>query len=392
MGKFIQFHILTNYGPSNLNRDNLGRPKTVVVGGVQRLRVSSQCLKRAWRTSEVFETETGIRTKEIGVKIKDALMTDLTLKQILDEADVSSAKKSAIAESEAKEFAWKIASVFVDKMKKDTKSDDEDEAEDKTSSKKDKKTTNVDKKTLKSEQVVFYYREEIANIDRLVQQLKNGNKKTLAEKDINELLVTKGASVDVGMFGRMMACSPKFSIEAAVQVAHAFTVHKAAVEDDYFVAVDDLNKHEEHSGSAHIGEAEFGAGLFYLYVCIDRVLLKENLGGNKDLAKKAISALVESAVTVSPSGKQNSFASRAYASYVLAEKGDKQPRSLAGAFLKPVSGDDLFDSAVNSLVNTRKAFNEVYGDNSDPKILNAVKGEGKLEDLKTYCTGGSGEL
>lgn len=386
MDKFIQLHILTNYGPSNLNRDDLGRPKTVVVGGVQRLRVSSQCLKRAWRTSEVFEAETGIRTKEMGVKIKDALMTDLTLKQILDEADVLSAKKSAITENEAKEFAWKIASVFVDKMKKDGTADDEEEAEDKTSSKK-KKKSNVDRETLKSEQMVFFYPEEIANIDRLIQGLKNGNKKTLAEKDVNDLLVTKGAGVDVGMFGRMMACSPKFNVEAAVQVAHAWTVHKAAVEDDWFTAVDDLNKHEEDAGAAHLGEAEFGAGLFYSYVCIDRALLKENLDDNEELAKKAISALIESAVTVSPCGKQNSFASRAYASYVLAEKGNKQPRSLAGAFLKPVNGEDIFDSAVNSLINTRKAFNAVYGDMSDSRILNAVKGEGALEDIKNYCIG-----
>lgn len=387
MAKFIQLHILTNYGPSNLNRDDLGRPKTAVIGGVQRLRVSSQCLKRAWRTSEVFELETCIRTKEIGVKIKDALIADLTLNQILKGANISSGKKSAISENEAKEFAWKIASVFVDKMKKDSKNDDEKETEDKTSEKKDKKKSNVDKKTLKSKQMVFYYWEEIANIDLLIQELKNGGKKTLTEKDINDLLVTKGAGVDVGMFGRMMACSSKFNVEAAVQVAHAFTVHKSAVEDDYFSAVDDLNKHEEHSGSGHIGEAEFGAGLFYLYVCIDSELLKENLGGNEELVQKAILALVESAVTVSPSGKQNSFASRAYASYVLAEKGDKQPRSLAGAFLKPVSGEDVFDNAVSSLINTRKAFNAVYGDKSEPKILNAVKGEGTLDDLKCYCAG-----
>lgn len=386
MDKFVQLHILTNYGPSNLNRDDLGRPKTVVVGGVQRLRVSSQCLKRAWRTSEVFEAETGIRTKEMGGKIKDALMTDLTLKQILDEADVLSAKKSTVTENEAKEFAWKIASIFVDKMKKDGKADDEEEAEDKTSSKKDKKKSNVDKKTLKSEQMVFFYPEEIANIDRLIQGLKNGNKKTLAEKDVNDLLVTKGAGVDVGMFGRMMACSPKFNVEAAVQVSHAFTVHKAAVEDDWFTAVDDLNKHEEDAGAAHLGEAEFGAGLFYSYVCIDRALLKENLDNNEELAKKAISALVESAVTVSPCGKQNSFASRAYASYVLAEKGNKQPRSLAGAFLKPVNGDDILDAAVNSLVNAREMFNKVYEDNSSaPKILDVVKGEGSLKELKNYC-------
>lgn len=189
MEKFIQLHIFTNYGPSNLNRDDLGRPKTVVIGGALRLRVSSQCLKHAWRTGEVFEIGTGIRTKEIGIKIKDALTTDLTLQQVLDGANISSTKKSTIADKDAQEFAWKIASVFVDKMKKDGKSDNDDgETEEKATSKKDKKKSNVDKITLKSEQMVFYYPEEIENIGRLIQKLKSSNKKDLSEKDVNDLL------------------------------------------------------------------------------------------------------------------------------------------------------------------------------------------------------------
>lgn len=386
MDKFIQLHILTNYGPSNLNRDDLGRPKTVVVGGAQRLRVSSQCLKRAWRTGEVFEIGTGIRTKEIGIKIKDALTTDLTLQQVLDGANISSTKKSTIADKDAQEFAWKIASVFVDKMKKDGKSDNDDgETEEKATSKKDKKKSNVDKITLKSEQMVFYYPEEIENIGRLIQKLKSSNKKDLSEKDVNDLLVTKGAGADVGMFGRMMACSPKFNVEAAVQVAHAFTVHKAAVEDDYFSAVDDLNKHEEHSGSGHIGEMEFGAGLFYLYVCIDRALLKENLGDNDELVKKAISALVESAVTVSPAGKQNSFASRAYASYVLAEKGDKQPRSLACAFLKPVGNQDIEGEAVSATREIKTKLNTVYQNSPQEYEVWVRESKGTIAELKKFC-------
>ncbi len=168
-------------------------------------------------------------------------------------------------------------------------------------------------------------------------------------------------------------------------MAHAFTVHKAAVEDDYFSAIDDLNNHEEHSGSGHIGEAEFGAGLFYLYVCIDRDLLKKNLGDNDTLVEKAIRALIESAATVSPTGKQNSFASRAYASYILAEKGDKQPRSLAGAFLRPINGEKILDDTIILLKQTRDMFNKVYKDETKPYELNAVKGEGTLGDLKNYC-------
>lgn len=347
MDKFVQLHILTNYGPSNLNRDDLGRPKTAVVGGVQRLRISSQCLKRAWRTSDVFEAtligQIGTRTKGMGKKI----FTDLV--------------SGGIKEKEAQEWAIKISGVFG-------------------------KNKVVDKKEqLEIEQLTHFSTEEIIDIEALVKNMIN-RKSGPSEEELKLLRKNHGAA-DIAMFGRMLAANPVFNAEAAVQVAHAFTVHKAAVEDDYFSAVDDLNKHEEHSGSGHIGEAEFGAGLFYLYVCIDRALLKENLGNNEELVEKAIFALVESAITVSPSGKQNSFASRAYASYVLAEKGDKQPRSLAGAFLKPVSGEDILDNAINALVNIRKAFNAVYGDKSEPKILNAVKGEGTLEGLKSYCIG-----
>src|SRR3989338_4904435 len=107
MGKFLQLHLLTNYGPANLNRDDLNRPKTAIVGGVHRLRVSSQCLKRAWRTSEVFEVATGIRTKEMGSKIFSALLMDMNLLDILEGKDSAMAKKSEISEKDAKEWAWK---------------------------------------------------------------------------------------------------------------------------------------------------------------------------------------------------------------------------------------------------------------------------------------------
>ncbi len=105
MGNFIQLHVLTNYGPSNLNRDDLGRPKTAVVGGVQRLRISSQSLKRAWRTSDIFEEalsgHIGTRTKEMGKKVYDDLL------------------KRGISEKNAKDWTIAIAGVF-GKCKKDS--------------------------------------------------------------------------------------------------------------------------------------------------------------------------------------------------------------------------------------------------------------------------------
>ena len=106
MSKFIQLHLLTNYAPANLNRDDLGRPKTAKMGGVDRLRISSQSLKRAWRTSEVFEEsrvgKLGVRTKKFGVKVYDYLL------------------KAKVPQSKAKEWSIEIASQF-GKPKKNTK-------------------------------------------------------------------------------------------------------------------------------------------------------------------------------------------------------------------------------------------------------------------------------
>ena len=184
----------------------------------------------------------------------------------------------------------------------------------------------------------------------------------------------------------MLASSPAFNTEAAAQVAHAITVHQAQVEDDYFTAVDDLNNGKDDLGAAHIGETGFGAGVFYLYVCINREQLEKNLG-DKALAHKALDALLHAVTKVSPTGKQNSFASRSYASYVLAERGDQQPRSLSLAFLKPVRGHDVLADAIKALVSKRENMDKVYGACADAvKMMNTESGEGSLVELVTFIT------
>lgn len=132
-----------------------------------------------------------------------------------------------------------------------------------------------------------------------------------------------------------------------------------------------------HEGNSQfgIGELGFGAGVFYLYICIDKEQLEKNLGGDSALAAKALSGLLNAVTKVSPTGKQNSFASRAYAGYVLAEKGDQQPRSLAQAFLKPVRGQDMMNSAVKELEDRRKKFGAVYGACSDQHIALNVEAD-----------------
>ena len=105
------------------------------------------------------------------------------------------------------------------------------------------------------------------------------------------------------------------------------------------------------------------------------------------MPSKSLSALVEAAAKVAPSGKQNSFASRARTSYMMAEKGSDQPRSLAVAFLKPVKGEDPLASAIKELEKRRENFDKVYGPCADGfKTMNAETGEGKLIDIIKYVT------
>lgn len=351
MSRFVQLHVLTSYPPSNLNRDDTGRPKTALMGDALRLRLSSQSQKRAWRTSDVFETTVaghlGVRTKMLGNEVFAAL------------------RKADVPEKKAREWSRAIASQF-GKLKSEKKTENDED--------------------LQIEQLAHISPEEKALVDALVQAC--ASRKTEPTADELNLLRKPRTAVDIAMFGRMLADAPAFNVEAAVQVAHAVTVHKAAIEDDWFSAVDDLNKGLEDKGAGHIGERGYGAGLFYLYVCIDRALLVENLGGDKALADRALDALVHAIAKVSPTGMQASFASRAHASYMLAEKGDQQPRSLVQAFLKPVRsyGDqDMLALSVDALAKRCENFDKVYGACADSRCsFNVETGEGTLAELVKF--------
>jgi len=376
MSEFIQLHILTSYPPSNLNRDDLGTPKTAMMGGARRLRVSSQSLKRAWRTSDAFQKafngHLGIRTKEMGWQVYLALKEGKKLVDVIRD-DGGDPVNQPVEEKDAVAWAQEIAGVF-GKLKVPKEKENEDPEKKK-------------KESLCVEQMVHFSPEEIAAIDDLIARLAASGEKPSGE-DL-DLLRNPSSAVDIAMFGRMLAANPAFNQEAAVQVAHAISVHRVAVEDDYFTAVDDLNRGEEDVGAGHVGQAEFAAGLFYAYLCINRDLLVENLGNDAALADRAIRALVEAAAKVGPKGKQNSFASRAYASYLLAERGREQPRSLSVAFLKPVSGDDYLGNAIQALTRTRKNMEEVYGACADAcQELNAVTGEGTLDEILRFVADG----
>tara|TARA_R110002050_G_scaffold92475_6_gene193568 strand:+ start:434 stop:1498 length:1065 start_codon:yes stop_codon:yes gene_type:complete len=354
MSQFLQLHILTSYPPSNLNRDDMGRPKTARMGGSERLRISSQSLKRHWRTSDLFEHSLdghiGTRTKNIGPSVYDVLVAN------------------GVTEKKAKEWAADIANVF-GKAKKEQ---------------------------LEIEQLVHVSQAEWKGVMALAKQL--AEEQRAPEKAELELLRKDRMDADIALFGRMLASKPDKNIEAACQVAHAISVHSVTIEDDYFTAVDDLNDGQDDLGAAHIGERGFAAALFYSYLCINVDQLVENLNGNKDLADKTLKALTEAAVKVSPTGYQNSFGSRAYASYVLAEQGEQQPRSLSVAFLKPVDGREqgMALDTIDALNKQIEIFDQVYEPCADTRYaLDAVTGQGSFKELLAFVSlnneTGSGE-
>lgn len=339
--QFLQLHFLTPYAPSNLNRDDLGRPKTAIFGGSQRLRVSSQSLKRAWRTSEVFESELaehlGTRTKRFGELVLPILQKGLDEKK-----------------------AGKLASVLAEQFGA------------------------VKDGGLRTEQLAHITPEEKKRLEKLAAKLAREDGRAPAQEELDSLVgVAKGAA-DIALFGRMLAAKTEFNVEAACQVAHAISIHKVAVEDDYFTAVDDLKTAEEDAGAGHVGTQEFASAVLYHYVCVDRGLLSENLGGDEVLVQKTLRALGEACLTVAPNGKQASFGSRSRAHFALVEKGASQPRSLAAAFLKPVTGDDLLGAGVKALQAARQKLDQVYGDGLPSESLDVGAGAGTKKALLDF--------
>ena len=349
MTTFIQLHLLTAYPAANLNRDDTGSPKTVVLGGATRLRISSQSLKRAWRTSELFEQalagNIGIRSGRIAREAAKILM------------------ESGIESKKAVDYVKNIAKCF-GKVKEDKKPKDD--------------LTNAE-----TEQLAHISPAEFDAVKALAHRLAEENRPATEEEAA--LLRRDRMAVDIAMFGRMLANKPEFNVEAACQVAHAFGVSETIVEDDFFTAVDDLrHASTEDAGAGHLGEAGFGSALFYTYICIDKDLLVKNLNGNEELANKTLRAFTEAALKVSPTGKQNSFASRSYASWTLAEKGTDQPRSLAAAYYNPINGTNQLEVAVKRITELRENMNKVYGQQTESTGFDVMNQKGSIKDVLDF--------
>lgn len=337
----IQLHILQNYAPSNLNRDDTGSPKDTMFGGVRRGRISSQCLKRSIRRSQIFadafagDDLLAVRTKRLPT------LVDSVLQQMGADTEARSAIVRRVPEigtesgkSERRPGAAKGAEAGAEPAKADKKTDSE---------------------RAETRQLIFVGGDEVkalsANLYRLYQELgdKEWNKRKIDEIT-NSLGATVPRSVDVAMFGRMTTSAAFEDVQAAVQVAHALSTNSLAQEFDYYTAVDDLSG---ESGAGMIGDVEFNSSTYYRYLNVHWDQLIQNLGNDREVARRAVTALVKAAALAQPSGKQNSFAAYNPPDFIMIEVAQSNlPISYANAFLKPIQpshSDTALERSVDAL-------------------------------------------
>lgn len=318
----IDIHVIQSVPPSNLNRDDTGSPKTAMYGGVRRARVSSQAWKRAARrdfSHYLDSDELGVRTKR-AVELLSERIIGLSA-----DNDVETASALAISALEAAGLKVKAA----------RKAKDGDQP--------------------LTEYLVFFSN---LQLDRLAEVAVGASGKidTRAAK----AALTKQHSVDVALFGRMVADDANLNVDAACQVAHAISTHAVATEFDYYTAVDDQNPVEE-TGAGMIGTIEFDSATLYRYATVNVDELHAHLGSSEATARAA-EAFVQSFVTSMPTGKQNTFANRTVPDGVVVMVHEDRPVNLVGAFEDAVPGHAGFvaESCV-ALAEYATAVAHAYG-------------------------------
>ena len=310
--RFLQIHSLHGYPAALLNRDEAGLAKRMTYGDSIRTRISSQCLKRHWRMAGGPHSFDGIDGAVAAVRSRETVTRRVI--EPLEEAGHDPGVVKAIEESFQSEIYGEKGTARGSRQP-----------------------------LLLGEPEIEYLAAEARRIADMSNNDPEAAKKASGEwakeakanmKALRESCKLPGG-LAAALFGRMVTSDPDANIDAAVHVAHAFTVHGEESESDYFTVFDDLKRIDEDAGAAHINETEITAGLFYGYVVLDRETILKNLGGDTDMAGEVAERFVHLVATVSPGAKLGATAPYGYASWMLVEAGDRQPRSLAEAFRDP---------------------------------------------------------
>ena len=323
----IEFHVLQSFPVTCLNRDDVGAPKTAVVGGVTRARVSSQCWKRQVRLAmSDLGLPMGTRTKLIGL---------LIAKKCLE---------LGATDGQAEACGKIIEGIFIKEKKeaKKAKRKEGDEQDEAAESDKDNDT------------LLFLSPNEVDIIATAFKENGFVSNAVITQKDVKkqgaELAKLVGPvekavnAVDIALFGRMVAKAADMNVEAAASFAHAISTHKVSNEVEFFTALDDL---AEEPGSAHMGSLEFNSATYYRYVSLDLGQLAQTLG--VDDLKQAIAAFTQALFVAVPNARQTtqSGASPWEFARVLVRKGQR----LQVPFEQPVKarGDGFLAPSVEAL-------------------------------------------
>ncbi len=311
---FVDFHILQDIPPANLNRDDSGSPKTAEYGGVTRLRVSSQAWKRATRRAfteldDISPTTLGVRTRRVTQSLTDALV------------------RNGVDQDAATPIAAKLLEQI--KIKPGKKEDES--------------------------AYLFFY--SVPQLDRISQEVARrpdlwADPQTLAKEIDIVAILDVNHSLDVALFGRMVADLADLNVDAACQVAHAIGTHQMTPQADYYTAVDDAQG-EDETGAGMIGTIEFGSSTVYRYASLSVPGLIDNMG-DPEKAIEGIGQFARAFVLSLPSGKQNTFAAHTRPSLIHVTVRQDQPVNFVSAFERPVQPDR--EGYISSSVRTLDSF------------------------------------
>jgi CRISPR system Cascade subunit CasC len=358
--RFIQVHTLHNYPAALLNRDDAGLAKRLPYGDKIRTRISSQCLKRHWRVADdAFGLKSlglpmAIRSRELPRHLREQMIQQ-GMHEALAQAAIEAMRNAGLLDKAGKNPTGEEAlstgqAVLLGQAERDYL----------VSKCVTLAREHAETKTLKA---------------AIAQMLKDEKKNIEAMK--------LGSGLESALFGRMVTSDVLASRDAAVYVAHAFTVHEAQVENDYFTVVDDLLRESGEQGSAGIFDTELASGLYYGYVVVDVPQLVANLEGaaiqdcfkvgpeRRELAAQVVQHLLHLIAKVSPGAKRGSTAPFEWAKFMLVEAGDWQPRSLAGAFHNALTLKDgrIRERAVEQLSGELTRLDAAYGAPSQRRFL-----------------------
>ncbi len=338
----IELHLLQNFPPSCLNRDDTGQPKDCDFGGYRRARISSQCLKSSIRkdfreSNRVLPENRAARTKR--VLAETAKILDKNVEDVREL--VEAALRTTFTSKEKPVFA-----------------------------------TGADL-------TEYLYHFGLRAIERFAKVLDD------PKAAGQELMNSKGL-VDLALFGRMLANAPDHRVEASCQVAHAISTNRVVMEFDYFTALDDLKPDSEPQADM-IGTVGYNSSCFYRYSVIDFHELVRNLLGGREAASKAsegerldaqslarnsVEAFLHASVCANPTGKQNTFAAHSRPGFVLAVvRYSGVPVSLANAFLRPVHPSDRGkeDDRRDLLAASAEALSAHWNELEDMYGVNGIK-------------------